>query len=271
LIGNYLVRSAPDLAASARVIGLRREELDLLDFPAVQRQFRRDRPQAVIHCAALSKSPDCQANPELARRLNVEVTKLLADLASAIPFYLLSTDLVFDGKTGNYDESSLVNPLSIYGETKAAAERIVLTNSRHCVIRTSLNGGTSPRGDRGFNEVMRQGWAEGKVLRLFTDEFRQPMSGTITARAVWELAGQRRFGLYHVAGSERLSRWQIGQLLAQRWPQLNPKTEPASIRDFPGPPRAPDTTLNCAKAQALLGFPLPRFSAWLAAHPQVEF
>ena len=71
---------------------------------------------------------------------------MLAELAAEIPFFFLSTDLVFDGQTGNYDESAPVNPLSIYAETKAAAERIVLANPRHTVLRLSLNGGTSPSG-----------------------------------------------------------------------------------------------------------------------------
>ena len=186
-------------------------------------EFRLQNPQLIIHCAALSKSPECEANPALARKLNVEVTALLAELAADIPLVFLSTDLVFDGRTGNYDETAPVNPLSVYAETKAAAEQVVLANPKHTVIRTSLNGGTSPTGDRGFNEQMRRAWQAGQTLRLFTDEFRSPIPAEVTARAIWELAAQNKPGLYHVAGSERLSRWQIGQLLAARWPELKPR------------------------------------------------
>ena len=105
---------------------------------------------------------------------------------------------------------------------------------KHTVIRTSLNGGTSPTGDRGFNEQMRRAWQAGQTLRLFTDEFRSPIPAVVTARAVWELAARDRPGLYHVAGSERLSRWQIGQLLAARWPQLKPGIEPGLAEGIPG-------------------------------------
>ena len=76
-----------------------------------------------------------------------------------------------------------------------------------------------------------------------------------------------RPGLYHLAGAERLSRWQIGQLLAQRWSHLNPRLEPASRLTYTGPPRPADTSLDCAKLQALLSFSLPRFTEWSAAHP----
>jgi dTDP-4-dehydrorhamnose reductase len=271
LIGNYLVRTAARWAPDAAVIGLTRDQLDLTESAAVHAAFRRQSPALIIHCAALSRSPECEADPALARKLNVNVTAQLAELAAEIPFYFLSTDLVFDGRIGQYDESASVNPLSVYAETKVAAEQVVRTNPKHTIIRTSLNGGTSPTGDRGFNEQMRQAWAAGQTLRLFTDEFRSPISAEATARAIWELSTKAPPGLYHVAGSERLSRWQIGQLLAPRWPQLQPRMEASSLREYKGAPRAPDTSLNCAKAQALLSFPLPGLTQWLAAHPTEPF
>lgn len=271
LIGNYLVESAAALAPGFELVALRRSNLDLTDGAAVTNKFRRERPSLVLHCAALSRSPQCQANPDLARKLNVEVTTRLANLASDIPFVFFSSDLVFDGCKGNYDETGPVNPLSVYAQTKVAAEQVVLSNPRHTVIRTSLNGGTSPTGDRGFNEQLRQAWKEGKTLTLFTDEFRCPISAAITARAVWELVGRNQPGLYHLAGSERLSRWQIGQLLAARWPGLNPRIVPGSASDYPGAPRSPDTSINCAKIQRLLSFPLPGLTDWLAAHPNEPF
>jgi dTDP-4-dehydrorhamnose reductase len=255
----------------ARVAALTREHLDLTDFATVRAEFRRQHPDLVIHCAALTRSPECEANPALARKLNVEVTTLLAQLAADLSLVFLSSDLVFDGRAGHYDETAAVNPLSVYAETKAAAEQIVLANPHHMIIRTSLNGGTSPTGDRGFNERLRQAWQAGQTLSLFTDEFRSPISADVTARAIWELAALNRPGLYHVAGSERLSRWQIGQLLAARWPQLHPRIEPGSLKGYQGGPRAPDTSLNCAKAQALLSFRLPGLAEWLLAHPAEVF
>lgn len=271
LIGSYLLRSAPRYAPVATVVALTHERLDLTDASAVRAMFRRQEPQLVIHCAALSRSPECQANPALARKLNVEVTALLAELAANIPLFFLSSDLVFDGRAGNYDETAPVNPLSVYAETKVAAEQVILQNPQHTVIRTSLNGGTSPKGDRGLNEQMRRAWQAGQTLKLFTDEYRSPIPAEATARAIWELAALQRPGLYHVAGAERLSRWQVGQLLAARWPQFTPRIEPGSLKKYSGAPRAPDTSLNCAKAQALLSFRLPGLTDWLAAHPDEAF
>ena len=271
LIGNYLLQSAPVFAPNFHVIGLTRQQLDLTDAPAVRRAFQSQKPQLIIHCAALSKSPVCQANPTLARKLNVEVTSLLAELATDIPFYFFSTDLVFDGRKGNYIETDSVNPLSIYAETKVAAEQIVLANPRHTVIRTSLNAGVSPTGDRAFNEEMRRQWQEGRTLNLFTDEFRSPIPAAVTARAIWGLVARQATGIYHVAGSECLSRWQIGQLLAARHPALQPRVTPGSLKDYQGAPRTPDSSVNCAKAQKLLNFPLPAFTQWLTEHADEAF
>src|SRR6266704_1293542 len=254
LIGNYLLRTAAQFSPGRRVRPLTRVDVDLADFPKVATLFRQEQPGAIFHCAALSKSPDCQANPALAQKLNVDVTRHLCELARDIPFIFFSSDLVFDGRAGNYVESSTVNPLGVYAQTKVAAESFVLSNPGHTVIRTSLNGGISPTCDRGFNEQLRNAWRSGEMVRLFTDEFRCPIHAEVTARAAWELLAKNQPGLYHIAGSQRLSRWDIGQLLAPRWPDLNPILVATSLREYQGAPRAPDTSMNCAKAQKLLSF-----------------
>jgi dTDP-4-dehydrorhamnose reductase len=271
LIGRYLVRTAPRFAAGWRVRAVTRDQFDLLDFAAVRREFQRDRPQWVVHCAAVTNAAEAQDRPDLARRVNVEVTRLLAELAADAQFIFFSTDLVFDGRRGNYVEADAVNPLHVYGETKAAAEEIVLKNPRHTVVRTSLNAGISRTGNRTFNELFLRSAQTATAVKLFTDEFRCPIPAVETARAVWELAGKNCVGLFHVAGAEKLSRWEIGQLLAGRFPEIRANLEPASARDFPGPPRALDTSLNIAKVQKVLSIPLPGLGEWLAANPKEPF
>ena len=271
MIGSYLLRTAPQFATAWQIKGLARPDLDLTDCTTVRERFQKDRPSLVIHCAAMTRTPNCQANPALAYKLNVEVTAHLAELAREIQFFFFSSDMVFDGKAGNYDESALPHPLGVYAETKIAAEKIVLSNPKHSVIRTSLNVGASPTRHRGFNEQMLIDWKRGKKLRLFSDEFRCPIPAEVTARATWELAETGATGLYHVAGRERLSRWQIGQLLAPRWPELHPQIEPCSRKEYIGAPRPEDTSLNCAKAQKVLSFPLLGLGEWLAAHPKERF
>lgn len=264
LIGRQIVRLLSGVLSDGDAIPLVRAELDLTDDAAVSARFRTDKPDAVIHCAALSRSPACQADPALARRLNVEVTRRLAELATKITFVFLSTDLVFDGRKGNYVENDPVGPLSVYAETKVAAEEIVRAHPRHLIVRTSLNYGHSATGDRGFNEELANAWRAGRVTPLFTDEFRRPIAARETARAVLELLRDGASGVFHLAGGERLSRWEIGQLIAARQPELKPQIVASSLKSFAGPPRPADVSLNCAKAEARLGRALPKFSEWLA-------
>lgn len=272
LIGNYFVQTAPQCAPQHRVRGITRADFALLDFAAVEREFARDQPELVIHCAAMTNVAEAQQQPGLARRVNFELPRFLAGLAAEIPFVFFSTDLVFDGRKGDYTETDTTNPLQLYGETKLEAEAAVLKNPRHLVIRTSINGGVSPSGQRAFNEQLRRSLQQAaQGMTLFTDEFRCPIPAAETARAVWELAANGCAGLYHVAGAEKLSRAQMGELLVQRWPEVTGKIKFGSARDFPGPPRALDTSLNIAKAQSRLSQRLPGLGEWLAAHPENPF
>lgn len=264
LIGSHIVAAAPN---HWQVRALTRAELDLLDSRAVREAFARERPQLVIHCAALSRSPACEADPKAARFINVEATRLLAGLSADIPLLFFSTDLVFDGRKGNYTEDDAPNPLTVYGETKVAAEQVVLANPNHIVVRSSLNGGKSPTGDRGFTDELVTAWRAGRIPTLFTDEFRSPLLADVTARAVWELVDRQARGIHHVAGSESLSRYRIGELVAAQCEHLRPRLEAGFIRDYPGPARSPDTTLNCSKAQALLSFCLPGLTDLLRGRP----
>lgn len=264
LIGNYLVQTAPKHAVGRKVRPVTRADFDLLDFNAVERAFHRENPGLVIHCAAITMVADAQKNPEHARRVNVELTRHLAGLAAEIPFVLFSTDVVFDGRKGDYVETDTPNPLHVYGETKVAAEEIVLKNPRHLVVRTSINSGFSTSGNRAFNEQLRRSFQQAEQgMTLFTDEFRCPIPAAETARAVWELAAGNCKGLYHVAGAEKLSRFQIGELLIKRWPDVKTRIKSGLAKDFQGPARALDTSLDISKVQPILSTPLPGFSHWL--------
>jgi dTDP-4-dehydrorhamnose reductase len=271
LIGNYFVQRAARYAPLWRVRGLTRDQFDLLDFSAIEREFKKDRPQLIIHCAAIPTLTAALANPGLAKRVNVDATKVLVDLAAGSQFVFLSTDFVFDGKKGSYTETDPVTPASLYGETKVEGEQMVLKNSRAIVIRTSLNCGTSKSGLRGFNEMMRHDLRSRDKMKMFTDEYRCPIFAGETVRAVWELVNRDCAGPFHVAGAEKLSRWQMAQLLAIRAPELKSKIEPGLTKDYTGPPRPQDLSLVISKAQKILSTPLPGLTEWLAANPDEPF
>ncbi|MGE3312744.1 MAG: NAD(P)-dependent oxidoreductase [Limisphaerales bacterium] len=281
LIGAELVRQAAlgIRGIGARVIPITRSELDLTDGRAVRERFARDRPKVVIHCAGLTRGPQCEVEPALARRLNVDVTRglaaLTADAGAVLVFF--STDLLFDGRKGGYTEQDEPNPRGVYAETKREGELATLEHPRHIVLRTTLNYGRSPTGDRSFNEDMVRAVAAGRRLKLFTDEFRTPIPWVATARATWDLVmnglmdeggawGSARpapSGVFHVAGADRLSRWEIGEIVAELHPELRGAMEPGSIADYDGPPRPADSSMRCERIRPWLTAPLPGFRAWV--------
>lgn len=263
LIGQYVVRSASRWAPSWEVHGLTRAELDLVDSGSVERTWQSIKPDIVIHCAAVSRTKDCEQDPQLAHRVNVEVTAHLARLSEKIPFIFLSSGEVFDGRQGWYREEAAPNPINFYGKTKLEAEQVILNNPRHTVVRIVLTAGTSRNGDRSFVEDMCRTAKSGKSVMLYGDEFRCPLPAGAIARAIWELVGKDGFGLFHLGGCERLSRWEIGQTLLPWYPELQDRLVIGSARDHTGAPRPADLSLNCEKIQALLSFPIPGFRSWL--------
>lgn len=268
LIGRYLVKTASRWAPGWDVQGLSRAELELTDTANLEAQIRTLKPDLLIHCAALSRTKACEQNPDEARRINVEVTAHLAQLSKDIPFIFLSSGEVFDGRTGWYGETDEPNPVNVYGQTKLEAEQAVLQNPRHTVVRIVLTAGTSATGDRSFVEDMCRTTKAGKDVTLYADEFRCPLPAGVIARAVWELADRKQPGLYHLGGSERLSRWEIGEALLPWYPELKGYLIKGSARNHVGSPRPADLSLRCDKLQRLLSFRIPGFREWLAGRPR---
>jgi dTDP-4-dehydrorhamnose reductase len=179
-------------------------------------------PHAVVHCAAFPTIEACQVDPARAQALNAEVPKKLAQLCFHLGAKLvhLSTDTVFDGVAGNYQHTDHPKPLNLYGETKAAAEVEVLRYGREhaAVLRTSPIIGNSVSGDRGLHERLFVSWKEGRAVSLFTDEIRQPVEVSNLADVTIELCERNNLsGLYHWAGTEAMSRHEIGARIARHF------------------------------------------------------
>jgi dTDP-4-dehydrorhamnose reductase len=270
LIGHYLERTAARWAPNWEVRGLTHDDLDLTDLPKVDAIWRTVKPEAVIHCAAMSRTKDCEQDPAGAHRMNVEATAHLARLSRDLPFVFLSSGDVFDGRRGWYSETDEAVPINVYGKTKLEAERIVLLNPAHTVLRLVLTAGTSRTGDRSFVEDMCRMAEAGKNLTLYADEFRCPLPAGAVARVIWELLSREKPGLYHLGGRDRLSRWEIGQVLLPWYPVLQGRLVQGSVLHHVGGRRSADLSLRCDRIQQVLSFPLPGFRSWLAGRAEIR-
>src|SRR5262249_57758387 len=131
-----------------------------------------------IHAAALASVADCQRDPARAERVNVQGTAQLAELAAktGARFLFISTDLVFDGAKGNYGESDVPAPLSIYGRSKLAAEAPVLALPRGVVARLSLLFGPTLSERLSFFDQQLAALRQGRPGRLFAHAWRTPLA-----------------------------------------------------------------------------------------------
>ncbi len=233
---------------TGNLFGHNLQPVDLTNQEAVTRAFHQIQPEVVVHTAALSAVGDCYRNPELARQINVDGTQRLAELCSQTKTRMIytSTDMVFDGVKGNYNETEEANPLSIYGRSKREAEKTIFGMANVLIVRISLLFGPSLLPDRpAFFDKQVQSLRQGQPVRCFTDEWRTPLSLKTAAQTLLALISQPMEGLLHVGGPERLSRLDMGLRLARHWGVSEKLVVPIQREDIGAPePRPRDASLD---------------------------
>jgi dTDP-4-dehydrorhamnose reductase len=235
--------------------------MDPLEPEPLARLFREVRPYAVLHTAALADIDFCEAHPELARAVNVDLTRRLADLCSAAGarLVLCSSDTVFDGEHAPYREADAPGPVNFYARTKVEAEEIVARSGSHAVIaRLALVVGLPVLGaGNSFLARLIASLEAGRVVQVPAHEVRTPVDVITVGRALLELAAGVEPGCYHLAGDSRLNRFEMAQRVAARFglpAHLIVAHSPIAL-----PSRAPrprDVSLDNAKARARLETPM---------------
>jgi dTDP-4-dehydrorhamnose reductase len=232
--------------------------LDVRDRASVAAVVAGVRPGCVIHTAYRQDGDEAWA-------VNVEGTANVADAAAAVGarFVHLSTDLVFDGRAGPYREEDPADPVLDYGRSKAAAERAAIAAHPSAVlVRTSLiYGGDELSGhERRILDVV-DGRAD---LAFFTDELRCPVRVADLADALLALVPTAAAGPLHLAGADGVSRYEFACLVAAAHGRHTDHLR--TIRSAEKAPNRPrDCRLDCSRATALLGAPLPGVRAVLGA------
>ena len=203
--------------AGWRVTGVSVRDFDIADEAALRASLERCDPDVVVHCAAHAILDDCAADPWMAMRVNVRGTHNVAAACRRLRrrMVYVSSDYVFDGLApppGGYREDDVPNPVSVYGLTKLAGERITATVPDHLVIRTAwLFGGRDERTDlvlAATNAVLA-----GRRPRLIHDQFGSPTYTGDAAGALTHLLAESAAGTVHVVNSGRASWLQVGEFL----------------------------------------------------------
>ncbi|MBC7565619.1 MAG: SDR family oxidoreductase [Pedobacter sp.] len=196
-------------------------EMDILDPVQVLQVVKKVKPDAIINTAAMTNVDTSHEQPELAQQLNVVAVQTLADIAASenIQFVHLSTDFIFDGADGPYDEEAAPNPLSEYGRTKLAGEEVVKCSSGPWVIiRTILVYGI-------VNDMSRSNivlWAKGalesnKLINVVNDQWRMPTLAEDLADGCLLAVEKNAQGIFNISGKDMMSVSELVAEVADYW------------------------------------------------------
>jgi len=242
-------------SATVRRFDLELAPVGLTDLPAMGRTLDAIDPEVIVHTAAMSSADAVFRNPALGWAVNVAGTAALASWCRDHDRRLVftSTDLVFSGTRSWYREDDEAAPILEYGRTKAAAERAVLSVPRGLVARISLLFGPSRSGRDSFFDRAVAGLKAGQPQVFFEDEFRTPLDYATAARALIRLAETAAVGVVHVAGRERVSRYELMLRVASALGLQTSLVRANRKSDFTlAEPRPADVSLDSSRLGSLL-------------------
>lgn len=182
------------------ILALDVKEMDITDRDIVKKIIGEYRPEYVIHCAAYTQVDKAEENPELARKINVEGTKNIADACSEIGSKLvyISTDYVFDGSLSiddMYEPDDETKPLNVYGQTKYDGELAALKNPNTFIVRTAwvfgLNGNNFIKTMLGLSEKYNE-------VKVVNDQIGSPTYTVDLAKSIVDMIHTDKYGIYHI-------------------------------------------------------------------------
>lgn len=269
------------LNALGPVTAVGRTDVDLTDLEALRRAIRSGQPDLIVNASAYTQVDRAEADAELARRINAAAPRVMAEEASRLgcPLIHYSTDYVFDGESDRpYDERDRPRPLNVYGASKLEGEQAVqAVGGAYLILRASWV--YSLRRKSFVAQVLN--WARTQpTMHVVDDQIGSPTWCRALAQTTTELiaglshrltpAFTERAGVYHLAGSGAVSRWEWAKTIVELDPRQREQVvrtiEPASTSEFPTPARRPlYSALNCDLFEGTFGLRLPDWVASLRA------
>lgn len=216
IIYSLIERKDIDLLASSKGLnrlitksGYKYIDLDITQNEEVKKVFENENPDAVINCAAMTNVDYCEENQDSCWEINVNAVENLAKSCEVSKSHLLqlSTDFVFDGKSGPYNEKDKPNPLHFYAKSKLKSEEIVKkTMTNWTIARTIIIYGITDNMSRS-NIVL---WAKkeienGNAINVVNDQLRSPTLAEDLAKGCISIIDKSAFGLYHLSGPNTYS------------------------------------------------------------------
>ena len=262
-------RGANRLPISPNSYRYRFEPLDITDKEEVFRVFDSFKPTVVIHTAAMTHVDQCETEREGCWQANVSAVAHIVEACQRVNAFLvhLSTDFIFDGKCGPYDEKATAHPISYYGEGKLAAENLVTASDIDwAIVRTVLVYGIAHDMSRS-NIILwvKQNLEKGKQIKVVDDQLRSPTLAEDLATGCLLIAEKKAKGIFNICGKDLLTPYEMAVKTAHYF-QLDTTTmERADASTFQqAAKRPPKTGLLIDKARKELGYEPHSFEEGIA-------
>lgn len=245
------------------------ESMDITNPEDVLSVFDKYAPTHVIHTAAMTNVDQCEEDLEGCELLNVTAVSYLVKACEKHGSFLchLSTDFIFDGEDGPYKEEARPNPISIYGESKLKAEKIVSQSAiRWAIARTVLVYGIVADMSR-TNIILwvKKSLEEGKEIKVVTDQFRTPTLAEDLAMGCWLIIKKEAEGVFNISGKDFLTPYEMAIKTANFFHLDKNLIQQADSSTFTQKAkRPPKTGFSIQKAIDLLGYKPHSFEEGIA-------
>jgi dTDP-4-dehydrorhamnose reductase len=271
LLGQKLVEllsDTPDICTIATAVGKNRlpftkgyefHEMDITNREKVDEIVNITKPHVIIHTAAMTNVDQCEMEKEACWKLNVTAVEHLVEACRKYDVFLehLSTDFVFDGSSGPYKEDNEPNPVSFYGWSKYAAEKVVAHSGiRWAIARTVLVYGIAHDMSRS-NIILwvKKSLEEKKAIKVVTDQFRTPTLAEDLAKGCFLIAAQRAAGIFHISGKDFLTPYEMAIMTADFFGLDKSLIFQTDASSFTQPARRPPRTgFDLTKSRNILGY-----------------
>lgn len=233
--------------------------MDVTDEESVRRIVSETRPDVIIHTAAMTNVDQCETDREGCWKNNVTAVEHLVKICreKSIRLIHLSTDFIFDGSHGPLDESATPAPVNYYGESKLAAERVVIESGiQYCILRTVLVFGiTRDMSRANIVTWVKNSLEQGKVIQVVNDQFRTPTLAEDLAKGCYLAAIKKAQGVYNISGSDFLTPYDIAIHTARYFKLDESLIRETDSNQFKQPARRPlKTGFVIDKAKRELGY-----------------
>jgi dTDP-4-dehydrorhamnose reductase len=231
--------------------------LDIADKRAVKDLVWNFSPDYILNAAAYTNVDGCETHKEDCWKANVTAVENLASACKLSESRLIhiSTDYIFDGKAGPYDELATPNPISYYGKSKLAAENAVrLMGDNWAIVRTMVVFGKAEGVKANFALWLIGELVKGNPVKIVDDQFGNATLADDLARGIYQLVRKDRTGIYNMAGHDMLTRYEFALKVAKLFKCDPALITPVKTASFNQPaPRPLKSGLITLKAESELG------------------